>query len=206
MTDPFKSIAGLDVSRETSERLELFVALLTKWTKSINLIAPNSVSDIWNRHIIDSAQIYNLGPKTWDHWIDIGSGGGLPALVVAILDTDQQLMTLIESDQRKCLFLQTVRRELSLNVAVINSRIESADVRPATVLSARALAPLTTLLEHANRLLSPNGTALFSKGARFQEELDQAKKSWHFEVTTHPSQTSDDARVLEISGIHRREP
>lgn len=201
-----QSLNGLDISRETYEKLKAFVALLTKWTRKINLIAPNTVNDIWQRHVADSAQIYTLAPKTWDRWLDIGSGGGLPALVIAILDEAQQPMTLIESDQRKCLFLQTVRRELSLNVTVLNARIETADTPPATVLSARALASLTDLLGHADRVLSPDGTAFFAKGARHQQELDQAAKTWHFDVTPHPSQTSDDARILEISGIRRREP
>lgn len=206
MNEPLKLKHGLDVSRETLEKLEAYVAILTKWTRKINLIAPNTVADVWGRHVADSAQIHTLAPKKWQHWVDIGSGGGLPALIIAILDDESQPMTLIESDQRKCLFLQTVRRELSLNVTILNSRIEAAEPAPATVLSARALASLTDLLGHAERLLSPDGIAFFSKGARHEEELDQAAKSWHFDVTPHPSQTSDDARILEISGIRRREP
>lgn len=199
-------IAGLNVSRETMNQLETLAALITKWTRKINLIAPNTVDDIWNRHLVDSAQIYALSPRKWSHWIDLGSGGGLPALVVAILDPANQPMTLIESDQRKCQFLQTARRELSLNITVLNARIDAAAPTKADIISARALAPLTDLLVHAENLLSPNGIALFSKGARFQEELDQADKSWHFDVKQHPSQTSVEARILEISGIRRREP
>lgn len=206
MMDADARMASLDVSRETYDRLEVFVSLLLKWTKKINLIAPNTVVEVWDRHIADSAQIFQTAPQTWSSWVDIGSGGGLPALVVAILDEGQQHMTLIESDQRKCLFLQTVKRELSLNLTIVNARIESADIEPAQILSARALAPLPQLLAHAERLLSPDGTALFMKGARHQEELDQAAKSWHFTTTSHPSRTSADARVLEISGIRRREP
>lgn len=195
----------LDVSRETLERLYQLRDLITKWTRKINLVAPNTVPDIWDRHIIDSAQIYDLSPKTWENWVDLGSGGGLPALVVAIMDPTQQPMTLIESDQRKCLFLNTVRRELSLNITVLNERIESVQVEKADVLSARALASLDDLLKHAEKLLSPTGTALFSKGERFQEELDQAYQSWDFDVITHVSRTNPASRILEISKVRRRE-
>lgn len=205
MSESHQRGEGLDVSRETMEKLEVFASLLDKWTRKINLIAPNSVPEIWARHIVDSAQIYSLAPKSWVHWVDIGSGGGLPALVIAIMDEDRQPVTLIESDERKCQFLQTVRRELSLNITILNMRIEAASPSPATILTARALAPLTNLLTHAEKLLSPEGIALFPKGARFQDELDQAGKYWHFDAKVHPSQTSDEARILEISRIRHRE-
>lgn len=206
MTMGLVSLAGIDVSRETIDKLEALSGLILKWTKSINLIASGSTADIWNRHIVDSAQIYHLSRKTWTNWIDLGSGGGLPALVVAIMDSHQQPMTLVESDQRKCLFLNTVRRELGLNIKVINQRIEKAELDRADVLSARALAPLPDLLHYANNLLEDNGIALFSKGERFQEELDRARQDWHFECTAHQSKTNPASRVLEISRIRRREP
>lgn len=206
MSDGPDLLSDLNVSRETIERLEALVNLLTKWTKSINLIAPNSVPDIWKRHILDSAQVYQIAPKSWTQWVDLGSGGGLPALVIAILDESQHPMTLVESDKRKCLFLSTVRRELSLNISVENTRIEKADIDRADVLSARALASLSDLLVYSERLLKPDGIALFSKGERFQQELDEASKDWHFDMKAHPSKTNTDARILEISGIQRREP
>ena len=197
---------GLDVSRETHEKLRAFVALLEKWTKSINLIAPKSVSDIWNRHILDSAQMCTLAPDNWTSWTDLGSGGGLPAVVISILDQENRPISLIESDQRKCLFLKTVKRELSLNMSVVHSRIDSADISPASVLSARALAPLTDLLSFAGKTLAPDGTALFLKGENYQAELDQAFQNWQFDLSMHPSQTNSNARILEISRIRRREP
>lgn len=200
------SVGLQDVSRETLERLEAFVSLLEKWTKSINLIAPNTVGEIWERHIVDSAQIYSLVPKHWSTWVDLGSGGGLPGIVIAILDEQARPVTLIESDQRKCLFLNTVRRELSLNIVVQNTRIETAALQDIDVVSARALAPLPDLLSHASSLLSPNGIALFPKGARYQQELDQAKEAWHFDVEEFQSQTSAESRILRISRIHPREP
>lgn len=195
----------MDVSRETIVKLEVFSGLLQKWTKSINLIAPSSVENIWARHIVDSAQLYHLAPKAWNKWVDLGSGGGLPGIVIAILDDQSRPVTLIESDKRKCLFLDTVRRELSLNISVQNARIEACDLDDIDIVSARALAPLTNLLNYAGSMLSLDGIALFPKGAQYQSELEHAQKNWHFEVEEHQSQTNADSRVLRISRIRPRE-
>jgi len=206
MTDGLLNDLGLDVSRETIEKLKAFEALVSKWTKTINIIAPNTVATIWERHIIDSAQVYAISSKTWKNWVDLGSGGGLPALVVAILDGGQHPITLIESDQRKCLFLNTVRRELSLNVSVKPIRIEDAKIDQSDYLSARALAPLSKLLELSEGYLTENGSALFSKGEKYQQELDAARKNWSFECVAHTSITNPASRILEVSRIRRREP
>lgn len=205
MTSDLVSVGGVDVSRETIERLEALGELISKWTRSINLIAKGSLPDLWSRHIEDSAQIFSHAPKGWKSWTDIGSGGGLPALVISIIDVERRPLTLIESDQRKCLFLNTARRELDLNITVLAGRIESQNIAPADVLSARALAPLNELLGLANGLVKPDGTSLFPKGEKYKEELDRAKIDWHFDVNTHPSTTHSNARVLEISRIQRRE-
>ena len=200
-----QTVGGIDVSRETIVRLEALGALISKWTQSINLIAKGSVSEIWARHIEDSAQLFAYAPSGWETWTDIGSGGGLPALVIAAIDPDRRPLTLIESDQRKCLFLNTARRELDLNITVIAGRIEAQQIELADIISARALAPLVDLLGFSESLLKPDGTALFPKGEKYQEELDRAEIDWHFDVNTHPSTTHVDAKVLEISRIQRRE-
>ncbi|MCF2871480.1 16S rRNA (guanine(527)-N(7))-methyltransferase RsmG [Octadecabacter sp. G9-8] len=205
MNDHSLSIGGVDVSRETMEKLRAYSDLIVKWTKTINLISPASVPDIWDRHITDSAQIYQYAPSSWGHWIDLGSGGGLPGLVISILDQSERPVTLIESDTRKCLFLNTVRRELDLNVTVLNKRINAVDTPPADVITARALAPLTDLMTFASDLLLPTGTALFSKGLTYKEEVDAALENWQFEYEAHASHTNPDACVLEISRIQRRE-
>ncbi|MDA9208354.1 16S rRNA (guanine(527)-N(7))-methyltransferase RsmG [Octadecabacter sp.] len=198
-------VGGINVSRETFERLRALASLIEKWTKSINLIAQTSSEGLWVRHIEDSAQIFAHAPNDWANWTDIGSGGGLPALVVSILDPSNRPLTLIESDQRKCLFLNTARRELDLKITVLNGRIENQDIPAADVMTARALAPLNDLLGFSEQLLKQDGVALFPKGARFQEELDLAHKNWTFDVKAHQSETHADARVLEISRIRRRE-
>jgi len=193
------------VSRETNEKLQGFVRLVLKWTKSINLIAPNSVSGIWERHISDSCQVFFAAPEGWKSWADLGSGGGFPGIVVSILDDASRSVTLVESDTRKSIFLNTVKRELGLNVHVVNQRIENARLEPVDIVSARALAPLPQLLDHASHIVGEDGTALFLKGKNFQEELDQAKKSWHFECESNQSSTNAEARLLKISRISPRE-
>ena len=139
---------ALDVSRETFARLETYVGLIQKWNPRINLVSRNSLDDLWIRHIEDSLQVARAIPMP-DRWVDLGSGGGLPGLVAAILAAEESpdtRFTLIESDQRKSVFLRTVARECDLNVQVISDRIEKAKPQKADVLSARALADLTTLL------------------------------------------------------------
>ncbi|WP_375279564.1 16S rRNA (guanine(527)-N(7))-methyltransferase RsmG [Pseudooctadecabacter sp.] len=195
----------LNVSRETIEKLENFGTLLEKWTKSINLIAPRSVPDLWTRHIVDSAQLYKLAPEGWASWTDMGSGGGLPALVIAILDPDSRPITLIESDQRKCSFLRTAKRELHLNVTIVAGRIGDVSVSPTDVVSARALAPLSDLLHYSSNLIKPSGMCLFPKGSKHIDEISVAKEKYDFDLTIHPSHTHPDAGVLEISRIAPRE-
>ena len=199
------SVGGINVSRETFEQLKSLSHLIQKWTAKINLIAPKSIPELWTRHIEDSAQVFSIAGDSWSSWTDIGSGGGLPALVVAILDEKRRPMTLVESDQRKCLFLNTARRELGLNINVINGRIEDQRIEKADILSARALAPLDKLLSFSEMLKKPEGRAIFLKGVTFQDEIDVANRNWGFSVNSHVSTTSSEARVLEISRIVRRE-
>lgn len=195
----------LNVSRETLERLQTYSALVEKWTAKINLISKSSASEIWSRHIIDSAQIYRLAPDS-GHWVDLGSGGGFPGIVCAILskgEGDPHRFTLVESDQRKCAFLRTAIRELSLNATVICDRIEKVEPLKADTLSARALADLSKLLEFSERHLAPTGVALFPKGETWQKEHDDARLQWSYDVEIIKSETNDAAAVLKIKDIIR---
>lgn len=190
-----------DVSRETLDQLEEFSRLLAKWTRSINLIAPSTIEDIWQRHIIDSAQIFRLAPANWRNWIDLGSGGGLPGIVVAIMDVKKRPITLVESDRRKSIFLKTAARELDLNVTVVNERIEDAELCTAHIVSARALAPLSSLIELAYPILDKDGVCLFPKGANYKQEFDNALDFWKFDAETYLSETDSAARILKISKV-----
>lgn len=197
-------LGGVDVSRETVELLEAFAALIVKWNRKINLIAPNTARDIWERHIIDSVQLYRLAPRHYDHWADLGTGGGFPGLVMAILGRVAQPgahFTMVESDQRKAIFLRSAARELGLSVTVIADRIESIPGLGADVVSARALAPLSALLPLVLRHLASDGLALLPKGRQAAQEIAAAQASWRFDLEDHASFTDPDARILAIRRI-----
>lgn len=194
-----------DVSRETIDKLRTFADLAAKWTMRINLIAKSTVPDIWNRHILDSAQLYQYAPP-FGAWVDIGSGGGFPGIVMAIMAAEKNVsatFTLIESDARKSTFLRTAARDLQLSVKVITARIETAEAQNADVLSARALGSLADLFPHAARHLKPEGTALFMKGRRHQEEIRALQPNWTYAMTEHPSMTDEQSRILSFKRISR---
>ncbi len=193
-----------DVSRETLEKLEAYADLLRRWNRKINLVSPTTIDDLWSRHFVDSVQLFHL--VEWKgHWVDLGSGGGFPGLVVAILGDQggDRKMTLVEADLRKATFLRTVIRELELSVVVVSERIEQAAPLSADVLSARALAPLVSLLGFAERHLAKTGKAVFPKGERAMEEVSLALEHWHFTCETHSSITDAKSTILCIGDIAR---
>ncbi|WP_377510011.1 16S rRNA (guanine(527)-N(7))-methyltransferase RsmG [Octadecabacter sp. R77987] len=198
--------AGLNVSRETFEKLRAFELLVKKWTKGINLVSKATVEDIWKRHILNSAQIFNAAPKKWQRWADLGSGGGFPGIVIATLaqemNADAEVL-LVESDQRKAAFLRTAARELDLSCHVICDRIEGIQPLDAEIVSARALAGLPQLLGLTSRHLAQGGCAIFPKGARAADEIAAARKDWHFALTEIQSITDQHASILKIEGITR---
>jgi 16S rRNA (guanine527-N7)-methyltransferase len=205
MIDP-SGLAGLDVSRETLERLRIHEALVRKWNPAVNLVARSTLDHLWSRHIADSAQIYSMIGQAVGRWVDLGSGGGFPGMVIAILATGEGRnlpVTLVESDQRKAAFLVTAARETGAKVEVLARRIEDLPPLEANFLSARALAPLEKLLTHASRHMRPDGVALFPKGATHAEELRQALESWRFSYETVSSQTDKAAVVLKVRNIAR---
>lgn len=200
------SVAGLSVSRETFSALQEFEALVRRWTPAINLVSKSTLPQLWDRHIADSAQIFSLCPPQAQSWVDLGSGGGFPGLVVAILAREQRpdlKVTLVEADLRKATFLRQAAQSLGLAVQVRSERIESLEPMQADVLSARALAALSDLLDYASKHLKPDGVAIYPKGARFQEELAQARVNWAFDVDTRPSLSDAEAAILVIRNIHR---
>jgi len=197
---------GLDVSRETSERLEIYATLLRKWNPRINLVSKTTLPNLWTRHIADSAQLYDLAPHPVDHWADLGAGGGFPGLVIAIMAMETgspRRVTLVESDARKGAFLNTVIRETGARASVIIDRIEETEALMADVLSARALADLPTLLGFAERHLAPGGTAIFPKGATWEKEVSAARKAWKFDCQVANSETEDGPVLLRITGAAR---
>lgn len=194
----------MNVSRETKERLDIYLELLRKWSPKINLVSQESLKDAGNRHFDDSLQVASLCPKDAKSWVDLGSGGGFPGAVVAIALGDRDIdITLIESDQRKATFLRTVSRETKTPFAVIAERIENVPPMKSDVISARALAPLEELLGFAEQHLAPTGVAFFMKGESWRTEMDAAQKKWRFACEAHTSVTHPDAAILEIGGLSR---
>jgi 16S rRNA (guanine527-N7)-methyltransferase len=199
-------LASRNVSRETTAQLDTYAELLGKWSQRINLVSRGSLHEVWTRHFADSAQLLDLAPKNFGSWVDIGSGGGFPGAVVAILAAENNncpKFTLTESDQRKATFLRTLAREVGAPFKVIACRAEDLEPQAADIVSARALAPLPKLLEYAKLHLALGETALFPKGARFAEELANAKKTWSFRVEIVPSVTDKEAAILKIGEIER---
>ena len=205
MTDQDRVLQELNVSRETSDKLRCYATLLEKWNPKINLVSRASLSEMWTRHMLDSAQMFALSGEA-GHWVDLGSGGGFPGLVVACIASEKSpatLFTLIESDQRKSAFLRTVIRETGVNATVLTERVESAAKQNANTLSARALADLDQLLEYTERHLAESGTALFPKGQTWEKEVETARSRWSFECEAIKSITESGAVILKIKGALR---
>jgi 16S rRNA (guanine527-N7)-methyltransferase len=199
-------VAGVTVSRETVTALKTFESLVQRWNPTINLVSKASLQDLWQRHILDSAQLFRLCPPTAQHWVDLGSGGGFPGIVVAILAAGAMpglRVTLVESDQRKATFLRQAIQTLQLGTSVRSERIESLEPLSADVLSARALAPLPQLLSFAAKHLRTDGLAIFPKGARYAEELAEGQKDWAFETDIMASLSDSEAAILLIRKINR---
>lgn len=202
-------VGGQSVSRETFTTLQALEAEVRRWTPTVNLVSRASLDHLWERHIDDSAQIFRACPPNATHWLDLGSGGGFPGLVIAILARELQpglRITLVESDQRKAAFLVQTARILGLTVEVQARRAESLPPQMADVVSARALASLDSLLSLAEPHLKQGGIAVFPKGARHSEEVSEARRSWSFDLKILPSISDPQAAILIIGKIHRAKP
>ena len=197
-------LPGLNVSRETFLRLKEYEKLLFKWNAKINLVSRSTLDNFWNRHVLDSAQFLSSVGEKAGKWVDLGSGGGLPGLVVAILSDEVELVNklfLVEADVRKAVFLKTVCRELGLKVEVYNNRIEELPPMSANIVSARALAPLKTLCLYAKNHLAKDGVAVFAKGENWKAELVEAQKKWIFSYEAVKSTLHEGSVVLVLRGI-----
>jgi 16S rRNA (guanine527-N7)-methyltransferase len=198
------SLNSLGVSRETQARLAKFVDLLSHWQKNVNLISPNTMTEIWARHILDSVQLLSLRPFARS-WVDLGSGGGLPGLVIAcvLVGRSDVKVHLVESNRKKAAFLRHASVALDLPTLVYDARIE--DVVPKLpvpeIVTARALASLDELIGLSILLLKSGATGLFLKGRDVERELTDARKNWHFLNKLHPSVTDPSGRIVEVSMV-----
>lgn len=189
-----------NVSRETLDKLREYHDLLLKWQKKINLISPNTISEAWKRHFVDSMQVFEHLPSSKGHLVDLGSGAGFPGLVLAVMGFEK--VTLIESDRRKCIFLKQVIRDLGLdNVTVINERLENVSDIKADIITARALASLDQLLKWATPFLKTETVLIFPKGRRYQEEIDNCGLVDTAKTQIFDSVTDEEAKIVFLSGL-----
>jgi 16S rRNA (guanine527-N7)-methyltransferase len=190
--------AATGVSRETLARLKAFVGLLTDWNARHNLVSKTSLDEVWQRHVLDSAQLAPLIPPEAKTLADLGSGAGFPGLVLAVLLQERVAVTLFEATRKKAEFLRAAAERLGITVAVRNQRIEDAARAVFDVVTARACAPLPELLEYAQHFAGPRTVYLFLKGQNVGVELTEAGKSWRMKIRQHPSVTHPFGVVLEI--------
>lgn len=187
----------LNVSRETHTTWLKYLELLQQWNQKINLVADSDPSTWWERHILDSAQL-SLYIKPDSHIVDFGSGAGLPGLILSLMGYES--ITLVESDKRKCAFLQHVCGTFGLSTKIISNRVEALESLEPDVITSRAFAPLTSLIDYSMPQLRKNTRCLFPKGKNYSTELSEVTY-YSMEYFVHPSKIDPQSVVLEIYSI-----
>ncbi|MCB1387528.1 MAG: 16S rRNA (guanine(527)-N(7))-methyltransferase RsmG [Nitratireductor sp.] len=195
------------VSRETIDRLGTYQALLNKWQAKTNLVARGTLDQFWLRHVADSLQLAALKPDA-RRWTDLGSGGGFPGMVLAIVLAEgggQGQVHLVESIQKKCAFLRQVAHGTEARATIHCKRIESATEQLAdcAVITARALAPLPRLLDWTGDHIRDGRVALFPKGRDYLREIEDCRGRWRFDLLEHPGRIDATACILEIANVER---
>jgi 16S rRNA (guanine527-N7)-methyltransferase len=201
--------AFIDNPDETAAGLDVFLALLTRWQKAQNLVSRETLPSFWQRHAADSLQLLRFIAPDDRVFVDLGSGGGLPAipLALALRKRADATFTLVESNQRKASFLRAAGRELGLSLNIEVRRADEIDSRETLlpdIVTSRALAPLPALCVLSAPLFGPDTRALFHKGREHVEELAESRAQWQFDVLVLPSDTSDDGAILEIRNLRSR--
>ena len=206
--DIFEELSRYNVSRETYKKLQDFVALLSEWNTKMNLVSKNSLSDVWIRHVLDSAQLVDYIPNNVKHIVDIGSGSGFPGIVLAILlqeQNPQAHITLVESITKKALYLKNVAENLGLNsVEVVNNRVENAVFKNVDMITARAVASTDILCGYADKIGNKNTEMLLLKGRSFADEEAEAGKRWIYTREIYKNKYSDDGVIVRIKNIRMK--
>lgn len=206
--DKAAAFAVTPVSRETEARLDRYVALLLEWQAKTNLVAPSTLPNIWTRHIADSLQLLSLAPSA-KIWIDLGSGGGFPGVVLAcaLAETPGAMVHLVERIAKKAAFLREALRLTggagTVHLADIEDYVDSF-TGPVDCVTARALAELPILLDFSVPLISRGARALFPKGQDVEQELTKATKSWKMQPVLHSSRTGD-GWIVQIDHAERKD-
>lgn len=194
----------MHLSKDEEIGLLRYITQIEKWNSKINLVSSSSTLDIWRRHILDCAQLINYISRD-DIVYDLGSGAGLPGIVISILGIRKTF--LIESDQRKAAFLKTASICSDNEIIILNDRIENIDFKsipkPNKIVS-RALASTEKILEYSDLICHSSCPILLLKGKNFEKELEEAEKNWHFDLSIHKSKTNSDSAILEISNVRKK--
>ena len=195
----------LNVSRETYEKFVIFHKTLIKWQNSINLISKKSTDNVWERHFLDSAQLYKITKNIDGNIIDFGSGAGFPGMILAMMGNKN--IHLVESDQKKCTFLREVSMLSETNVTVHNNRIENLKFFDVELITARALAPLNKLIDYAEAFTNKSSTnkilpkLLFLKGKSYKKEMFELNDRQSFSIEEFESITDNFGKILYINKI-----
>lgn len=208
---PIQSAEDLErvfsISRETVDRLKIYESVLRKWQRAVNLVAPATLPDLWERHFADSLQVAELIPNSARTHADLGSGGGFPGLVLAahFADCGGPSVTLVESDQRKAAFLREAARAMEISVDILSTRIENNANLPAlsgvNVVTARALAPLHRLFALVAPFATAETVCIFMKGRTAEAEIEEARQHWQFDVDARTSITDEAAKIIVVRHI-----
>lgn len=197
-----------NVSRETKEKIEAYKTLVLEWNCKFNLISKSSVEHIWERHILDSVQLYKYIRPTDKILLDLGSGAGFPGMVLAIMAEQlnpELSINLVESIGKKTLFLNAVKNELKLNVNILHDRIENIKMKNVDIITSRALAALSKLLDYSKPFCKTETNLIFPKGEHWADEIETAQKQWYFKYKTENSTTDKFGKILCISELRRKQ-
>jgi 16S rRNA (guanine527-N7)-methyltransferase len=196
--------AAVDVPHGTMERIEAFVAFLRQENEAQNLVSRGSLAAVWERHVLDSAQLLRFAPSDLRNWVDLGSGAGFPGLIVAALAPAH--FTLIEARRLRVDFLRRGAEILRVEerVDVVHAKVEAVPPRHFDVISARAFAPLAKLLQLGSALSTPETVWILPKGRNAKSELDAARASWQGDFRIEPSLTDADAGIIVARGVEAK--
>jgi 16S rRNA (guanine527-N7)-methyltransferase len=210
VADKAAALALTPVSHETEVRLDRYVDLLLEWQAKTNLVAPSTLPNLWTRHIADSLQLLTLAPSA-KIWVDLGSGGGFPGVVLAcaLAETSGAIVHLVERNAKKAAFLrEALRISTSPGIVHLAEIGDSVDriAGPIDCVTARAVAPLHQLIRFAEPLVKRGAKALFLKGQDVEAELTEATKYWNIKPQLHSSRTGGQGWIVELDHIERRNP
>ena len=202
-----KFIEKYNVSCETIEKLKTYHSLLLEWQNKFNLVSNSSLSNVWDRHFDDSAQLFKYIPDDAETLIDFGSGAGFPAMVIAILAAEKTpylKVVMVESIKKKTLYLNEVALKTNVNVEINNDRIENLPLKKYHVITSRAMASLVDLLKYAYPFCKEKTVCIFPKGRSYATELADAHKKWRFKCVIEQSSVSEEGKILIITNIVKK--